>query len=1158
MQYNHAGYQDNAVAGSTFANAAEVGLLTRNIKIDGSLEGVEEYYGGRVLVASGADDKIYRQGHATLSNIEFVGMGQYGMTELRDPRFALAFYGMSDAANGKPTELAIHEASGNEYQPAGYEIGASYIRDSSFHSLFGVAIGANRANGIEISNNVVNRAIDDGIKVGYSENVVINNNMVVGVLDNVFYKELWKTQHNFDFDGIYIPTGIATIEEATVASMKNNAVSGIQGPAYATWGEACDAAEVNTDLSFSTVSSNNIGHSSIYGMRPLFTQADATCTRYSGFNFAHLMTCGFCSILSPLHMIVENLEVQDTPVGVFFNNFGLQAVSHSVEDKTFTVKNSKFVAFTPAGEANNCNRDYLYTNANAPVGSVMETWGTVNLMDRHFINTQKKGETYAGNLVGFAWTNLQGGMHSYPHKNFDKPTKNMVLQGRNYLNNVSFINYNSANSCNLGAHAIQNLPKQHDHHEQIDVTGITFSNTPDNNKFFLFEPQLAWINPSDCVDMDCDGPKKAMLVDVDGSFSETGRKHTYMGVSELDYGINGPRGLGNFRIPAAMLTNLDGSTVDPDTWAPNKGVAGTHSASCTHNTDNHYHKCDSLDYGQVMYESMDIDTETRRVAPIAYMADGTVDIVNGVLDTSCCAGYACQLRQTTHPLIMQCGKEYELATTGTLNKDIKLHMLRQDASCQIKLKIYTRRQNRQDVFINEQLVLATNSFLDADNSLAFENPTASHVPSISDAVGTNFFDRTEQILHVNVGGGSTVRIIVAKTLVVEFDSTNIELTADELYDSENLRFYLASLLGLDMSQIKVVNVVQENGAGQRRRRDAHGFVVHGRARRAGIPTNTIVLEIDTNSDQQSESASVAANTDATLTQNTNFAQTIIDATLNNELPADLNLLPQVAVQTVTPPAVPACMADEVANTADPANAFDPDFMPGADCSLANFYNVTPEELPDVADTDSLSPYTDNTADEDTQLELDESLTSFSAPVGWEVAVEPVVALDENVAMNPPLRLNLLDSDGNKIDSAGFLDATYTATVTVKSGSPSISGDSTTVVTFDTNGQAVFDNLAFEGAGDVTLSVSLTQPGNTGLADFEAGPYSVVQSSVDPDATAPPEEPCVFTTETIHCTANNMDTSTQLLMGSLDAMNLTELGAIKWLAINQNVGINRKF
>ena len=49
----------------------------------------------------------------------------------------------------------------------------------------------------------------------------------------------------------------------------------------------------------------------------------------------------------------------------------------------------------------------------------------------------------------------------------------------------------------------------------------------------------------------------------------------------------------------------------------------------------------------MLYESMDIDTETRRVAPIAIMADGAVDIVNGVSDTSCCAGYACQLRQVS-------------------------------------------------------------------------------------------------------------------------------------------------------------------------------------------------------------------------------------------------------------------------------------------------------------------------------------------------------------------------------------------------------------------------------------------------------------------------------------------------------------------------------
>jgi hypothetical protein len=170
-------------------------------------------------------------------------------------------------------------------------------------------------------------------------------------------------------------------------------------------------------------------------------------------------------------------------------------------------------------------------------------------------------------------------------------------------------------------------------------------------------------------------------------------------------------------------------------------------------------------------------------------------------------------------MIMACGKEYELATTGTLNKDIKLHMNRQPNTCNINLKIYTRRQNRQDVYVNGNLVLATNSALDNDGNLSFSVPTASDIPTISDIVGTNFFDRTAQILHVNIQGSDIVRIVVAKTLVVEFESTATELTADQLYASENLINYLASLLNIPANNIKVVNVVAENGAARRRRRE---------------------------------------------------------------------------------------------------------------------------------------------------------------------------------------------------------------------------------------------------------------------------------------------------------------------------------------------------
>ena len=62
LAFDHAGYEDSVVIGSTYANSAEIGLLTRNIKIDGSISGGDDIYGGRVLVASAPDMKIYRQG----------------------------------------------------------------------------------------------------------------------------------------------------------------------------------------------------------------------------------------------------------------------------------------------------------------------------------------------------------------------------------------------------------------------------------------------------------------------------------------------------------------------------------------------------------------------------------------------------------------------------------------------------------------------------------------------------------------------------------------------------------------------------------------------------------------------------------------------------------------------------------------------------------------------------------------------------------------------------------------------------------------------------------------------------------------------------------------------------------------------------------------
>lgn len=82
---------------------------------------------------------------------------------------------------------------------------------------------------------------------------------------------------------------------------------------------------------------------------------------------------------------------------------------------------------------------------------------------------------------------------------------------------------------------------------------------------------------------------------------------------------------------------------------------------------NAYQCDDSVRYGMLSIESMDHDTETRRLSPVAVFSGGYIDLLNGPQDHGWCSGYTCRKRLSTFPAIVPLG---ELARIETENKTL--------------------------------------------------------------------------------------------------------------------------------------------------------------------------------------------------------------------------------------------------------------------------------------------------------------------------------------------------------------------------------------------------------------------------------------------------------------------------------------------------------
>jgi cell surface hyaluronidase len=161
INYLHYG-ETQLYNGVTIDQRAEVGLLSRNIRIQGDEASEASGYGGHVMLMSG---------QALIDSSEFLRMGQAGQMG----RYPVHWHRLGDEARGQ------------------------YLRNSSIHNGFNRCVTIHASNGVKVQNNVAFNApghcvfLEDGAEL----DTIIENNLVLSVLIPEEGKAILSTDKDF-------------------------------------------------------------------------------------------------------------------------------------------------------------------------------------------------------------------------------------------------------------------------------------------------------------------------------------------------------------------------------------------------------------------------------------------------------------------------------------------------------------------------------------------------------------------------------------------------------------------------------------------------------------------------------------------------------------------------------------------------------------------------------------------------------------------------------------------------------------------------------------------------------------------------------------------------------------------------------------------------
>nr|ACD54600.1 fibrocystin-like protein [Adineta vaga] len=769
LSYTHIVLRHAFPNGSVVNIAAAVGLLTRNIRMM-STSSIPNLSGFKISIVNGSSNYKPDIFHMSLSNIQFIGFGEFADSSESDDKSGLYIQNLNGSYSRWP----------------------SYIHQCSFDGGFNAAISTKTTHFISISNNVIYNTYRSAIVIT-GRNNIIQNNLVTTIYWTGTAQNSTVAQINKNYDGAIMSHNAGSVV------MKNNLVAGVERVAYRIQGDACSSTLVPTYINNSY--SNNEVHSAMVGV--------SIWPRDKGFFFDRRIMYPSQRIYnSDIVLFLKSIRVYkawyygfyintfrnitidsctsiDNHVGIFTFVIGPSPLSHVIFRSRVTVKNSIVIgAMIP----NDCGDKIVLNTLNIKYSTT--AMPTVSQDPIIGGNGSRSGIVFP----------IFSPRNNMPDENWSETKDYPCLDGSMSITNTILAFFN--NVCNRHDTAIQVSQSNADVQFPITTSSIFRYNVSNSNILFNGKPDLKYVQPQFCNGMDCDGQKKNVVKDIDGTLLDKSSSATSQ--SEIIWN-NRDHGIGDWRIPPAARTDLFGREFNISEKYPYRGIS--RSGSCAFKPAWQMYMCDYMtNYYMLIIESMDDDTEKRSLAPVAIMsASGYIDLISGPRHyPNGNTEIRNRRRISTFMAIVHSEMKYEIYLNDDPPKHIRFRLINSNSSVRCILAFYYKSLQQIDIYANNIYVSPTNRDPQAGALLLLDEPNKVNLSSPS---GSNYFDRTYRLVYFLIDGNTTIELKQSPLLFLDF---GIPPMNESTFFTTNVANNLAAVFRFDPVKIRRVKIVRES------------------------------------------------------------------------------------------------------------------------------------------------------------------------------------------------------------------------------------------------------------------------------------------------------------------------------------------------------------